>query len=299
MTRPWRIGAIVLAATFVVPCTVRAVSPVRLRPWTSPLYADGEGVELKRPRGVACADGSVVVADSGGGRLVRYRVADESIRPVDVVTVRELPAPARVQGLEDGGMLVLDGRSHRIGRVGKDSTFGGFLSLDDGQDAVARSFRVGPGGAVFVLDVAGARIRIRSAEGTWTREIPFPDDAGFLSDLTVDSTGSVYVVDSVRRRVLVARPGDDTLEPLSEDLSEDLDFPSAIAVDDRGRIYLTDQNGGGVVILGRDGGFRGRQSGWGWKPGLLRYPSDLCVQGDLLAVADRENDRVQVFRVVE
>jgi len=60
-----------------------------------------------------------------------------------------------------------------------------------------------------------------------------------------------------------------------------------------------DQNGGGVVVLGQDGSYRGRQLGMGWKEGLLYYPSQMCVSGGEIAViADRENSRVQVFKLV-
>ncbi len=77
-------------------------------------------------------------------------------------------------------------------------------------------------------------------------------------------------------------------------------FPTAIAVDGQGRIFLADQNGDGIVILGADGSFRGRQAGTGWKEGSLRYPSGLCAgPAGTIFVADRENGRVQMFAVSE
>jgi len=75
-------------------------------------------------------------------------------------------------------------------------------------------------------------------------------------------------------------------------------FPTAIASDRRGHLFVADQTGGGIVVLGADGSFLGRQAGRGWTQGLLRYPSGLCVaDGGLLFVADRENDRVSVFTI--
>jgi hypothetical protein len=78
-----------------------------------------------------------------------------------------------------------------------------------------------------------------------------------------------------------------------------VEFPTAIAVDPDGRLFLVDEHGGGIVILGRDGSFRGRQLGTGWKEGFLRYPAGACVlAGTSLVVAERGNHRVQVFAIV-
>jgi hypothetical protein len=71
-------------------------------------------------------------------------------------------------------------------------------------------------------------------------------------------------------------------------------------VDDTGRIAIADLSDGGIVFLGPDGSFRGRQSAMGWKEGLLRYPSGLAAgPPGLLFVADRGNNRVAVFAVSE
>ena len=40
-------------------------------------------------------------------------------------------------------------------------------------------------------------------------------------------------------------------------------------MDNRGTLYVVDENGGGIVILGRDGSYMGRQLSLGWNEGLL------------------------------
>jgi hypothetical protein len=44
-------------------------------------------------------------------------------------------------------------------------------------------------------------------------------------------------------------------------------------------IYIVDENGDGIVVLGRDGSFVGRQLSMGWNEGLL-YPvrKPRCLQ---------------------
>ena len=75
-------------------------------------------------------------------------------------------------------------------------------------------------------------------------------------------------------------------------------FPSALTTDDRRRIYLSDRNGGRIIVLGQDGSFLGRLSERGWKAGLLNYPSQIYIGKDnQLYVADTLNSRIQVFQL--
>jgi sugar lactone lactonase YvrE len=193
---------------------------------------------------------------------------------------------------------VLDGKLRRIARFAAGGEFRGYLEPAE-RSVVPRSFRVGPLGELYVLDVRSGRVRVVGPDGEQRREIALPAGLRFASDLALDPRGALFVLDSVGRRVYAAGAGDAELAPLSESLAEDLDFATAIALDESGLVYLADEHGGGVVFVGRDGTFRGRQAAYGWKPGMLRYPSDLCVAGNLLYVADRANHRVQVFEISE
>ncbi|HWR72837.1 MAG TPA: hypothetical protein VN604_06685, partial [Nitrospirota bacterium] len=80
---------------------------------------------------------------------------------------------------------------------------------------------------------------------------------------------------------------------------EYLSFPVSLTIDRRGLIYVADRNAGKVAVLDREGKMQSTQLGPGWKDGLLRYPSQICVTdaGDVV-IADRENNRVQVFSVI-
>jgi len=287
---------------FLVALTAAAIfadEAVRLKPMLS-IYIDAEGNGIQGPQGIGCDGGSIVVADTMNGRILIYDVGIESIEPRGEVSSPQLAFPLRVSFLSNGDILVLDGRSRRIGRVTKEGELRGFLEPgdDDGESFTPRSFAVGPDDRVFVLDVGGSRLLVFDPSGTVERSIAFPPEAGFLSDLAVDSRGDVYAIDSVERRVHVARRNDEALSPLTPPLLEDVDFPTSIAVDEEGRLFVVDEYGGGVVILGRDGSYRGRQLRMGWKEGYVRYPADICLDGrGALFLADRGNSRVQMFSV--
>jgi sugar lactone lactonase YvrE len=296
-------GVSLLAAVLAAaPGPARAAEAVKLRP-SAPVYADSKDGGLRKPEGVATDRKSLlVVADSGNGRVVKYTLGGETITPAGELALPELPDPIRVQVSSKGEILVLDGKLRRIGRVGPEGQFLGYIDL--GSDAPTpvqpRSFAIDRDDHLYVVDVSSGRVLVLDGDGKASRKIAFPGEAVFVSDLTVDGSGTVYAIDSVGRRVYAAKKDDATFAPVGESLESELDFPTAIAADDRGHLFIADQNGGGIVILGRDGGFRGRQSSMGWKTGFLRYPAGLCVndRGDLF-VADRENSRIQPFVIVQ
>ncbi len=131
-------------------------------------------------------------------------------------------------------------------------------------------------------------------------ELPLPKAAGFISDLTVDQAGTIYLLDSVNAAVYSAGKEEKEFKLLAKSLKEYMNFPTYLSADGRGGLYVVDRNGSGIVLIGTDGTFRGRQLTMGWKPGLLYYPSQIAFSGgDEALIADRDNSRVQVFRLVK
>lgn len=285
-----------LALAALLGGSVLAAEVARLKPMGS-AYVDAKGVGLRLPQGIAVAGDLVAVADAGNGRIVTFTLTAEGLRPRSEVAVAEVPFPIAVCLLPSGQILALDGRTRRIARLSAEGAFAGWLELPGVEGTVAvRSLSAGPSDSVYVLDVAGARVLVLDAGGRLQVTIAIPGEARFFSDLTVDGKGDVYAVDSVGRRLWAARKGEAVFAPLTPPLPDEFEFPTSIAADGEGRLYVGDENGGGVVLFGRDGSFRGRQLAMGWKEGFLRYPADLCVgPGGTLLVAERGNNRVQVF----
>jgi DNA-binding beta-propeller fold protein YncE len=90
-----------------------------------------------------------------------------------------------------------------------------------------------------------------------------------------------------------------SFSPFTKSLREYLNFPTNITTDKKGTLYIVDENGSGIVLLGQDGSYLGRQLSMGWNEGLLYYPSQMCIneKGEVF-IADRGNSRVQVFTLV-
>ena len=176
----------------------------------APSYQASIG-DVGRPLAVATSpDGRLVyVGESDGQRAVR--IFDRQEREAGII---EAPDPAQ-----------------------------GWLPLDI---AVART------GEVYVVDGAVGAIYEFSPEGEFVRKLPPPEglDVWSPSALAFDDVGNMYVTERFesasedRHRVLVFSPEGELIRQFGSkgnDLGE-LNYPSAIAIDDQGRVYVNNMN---------------------------------------------------------
>jgi len=267
------------------------------------IYLDEKGVGLRQPEGVACNDRStLIVGDTGRGRLLRFTVEERDVKPTGEMRAPQLTAPIRVQMNSREEVFALDGRQRRIVRFDAKGEPRGYLDPDGvpgSASIVPRSFKIDRDDNIHLLDVFSARVLVLGPDGKFLRQIGFPKEYGFFSDLAVDSRGRTYLLDSVRAEVHAAQKDAQGFSLLARNLRTHLSFPTSITVDGRGILYLVDEHGGGVVLLGQDGAVLGRQLAMGRNEGLLNSPSQICLndKGQVF-IADRGNSRVQVFSIV-
>ena len=298
------INAFVLITLLLVPATSFSSGAVKFRHIVS-IYSDDKGVGLKNPEGVACSDGDyLIVADSGNGRLLRFTFKDKALKTGNLeIKAPQLPYPMKVKINSKSDIYVLDGKERRIVRVTPE---GGFMDYVDPEGLpspasyVPRSFDIDKNDNIYVLDIFSRRVLVLDPEGKYLRHIGFPKEFGFISDLAVDFKDNALLIDSVNAMVFSAAKGAAGFSPLTKSLKQYVRFPTSITIDNRGRIYLVDRNGGNVVVLGQDGSFLGRQLAMGWKKGFLNHPSQLCINGrGEASIADTNNHRIQIYQAFE
>jgi hypothetical protein len=267
------------------------------------VYFDDKGGNLKHPEGVACNEKSaLVVGDTGNDRLLRYTFQEKNLKNGTEIKIPQLSNPIRLQINSKGEIFALDGKKRRILRLTPEGSFKSYVDPEGVPSPpafVPRSFKIDRNDNIYILDIFTGRVLVLNPEGKYQKQIPFPKDYGFFSDLSVDSKGTLFLIDCVRAMVFSAAKDSNSFSPLTKSLREYLNFPTSIT-DSRGTVYIVDENGSGIVILGGDGSFVGRQLSKGWNEGLLYFPSQLCVneKGEVF-IADRGNSRVQIFTLVK
>jgi len=293
------IRGFLLIAVFFFPLQSFAEEVIRFQQLLT-IYADDAEKSLLRPEGLDCTSASLIVADTGNNRLLKFALADGTPKGASEIKVPELTQPIRVQVNSKGEILVLDGKKRRIVRLNPAGQFIGYLDpkgLPSGPDIVLRSFKLDRQDNIYILDVFSGRVLILNPEGEYQKEISFPEEYGFFSDLAVAPGGGIFLIDSVESRVFSAPEGSKSFSPITGRVKDIMSFPTGITVDGKGLIYVVDQNGGSMVIFRQDGSFQGRRLAMGWREGLLYYPTQMCVNNDGDAfIADRNNNRIPVFR---
>jgi sugar lactone lactonase YvrE len=272
-----------------------AAAPTRGLAHLQTVYADAADIPLKGPEGVACDDGgALIVADTGNARLLTYTWKNGLLTPGKQIRLQQIRYPTRVQIDRKGNVLVLDRRVRGIVRVDERGAYAGVVA-PKGVTLTVSAFKVGTGDDLVILDVVAGKVLVVGDEKV-RRELSLPKDAPGITDVAMDSTGRIFLLDAPTATVYSAEPAATAFQPLGKSLKDEISFPTYILPDNRGRLLLTDQNGHAVVILGVDGSFLGRELAMGASEGALMYPSQLCTtsEGDVM-VADRANNRVQIF----
>lgn len=300
MIRNWRVVPFLAMAAVGLPAVAEAQGII-LKHQLS-IYADEKNVGLRAPDGIACNDSGVVISDTGNARLVKFALADKKFSAGVPIKLDQLKRPARAKALADGRILVLDEKTRSIVRVDASGKFAGRVEYKGDaapKTVVPGAFDVDPSGTLFVLDLASRSVLALGANDSVTRKIDLPKARSTsFTDIAVDPAGTVYAVEAVGATVWSAAKGDAAFKQLSKSLKEYMNFPVALAVA-RGSLLVVDQHGDGIVAVGLDGIYRGRQLAMGWTDGLVRYPSQVCANaaGEVF-LADRGNNRVQLFTVV-
>ena len=124
--------------------------------------------------------------------------------------------------------------------------------------------------------------------------------------MAIDEDGTMYVADSLNYRVQAIGSDGKVIwtygEPLPPDQAvmyrgEDRKFglPSSIALAEDGRLYVVDGLNSELVVLTTDGEFVETIGDVGHEDGTFYYPDGIAQSGGRLVIADKFNDRIEVF----
>lgn len=277
---------------------------------------DSERPLFSRPSAVAATAGGVYVIDENAHALYRFRwsVPDPAhAAPQHVAEAHaglSHPDFTRLSRLDevdeavdlfvsDGGdVYVADGSGRKVRKF---DAAGELVQTFESAEHLNKPVAI-------TIDARGLRIFV--ADGLFDRIVVFNpqgsplygigrrgDEAGEfrnIRDMVQGRDGLLYIVDGIRRHVGIYGLDGSFVGSFAQGAVTD---PSGIAVDDEGRIYVADRFNHRILIF-KDRKLVESFGTQGPDAGQFNQPSGIAYHDRKLYVADRDNGRVQVFRVV-
>ncbi len=217
--------------------------------------------QLDNPLDVAVAlDGRAYVVDKSLGKMVIY---DSTLQPIDEIVFPEPPLSVTI---EDELLFVTTQSGVVIGDLDGEFTTGYVArGKEPGQFDRPAGVAVGDDGTLYVADGLNYRVQAISTRGEtlWTYGEPLPPD------------------EAIR----------------FSDESRKFGLPASITLDENGRLYVVDGVNSEIAVLNTDGEFIEKIGDVGHDDGLFYFPDGIDYHDGRIAVADKYNDRVQVFAV--
>jgi uncharacterized protein (TIGR03663 family) len=236
--------------------------------------------QFEAPRGVALApDGSVYVADSRNNRIEKFDATGKllltwgTLGSLDLKTANPgtFNEPWGVAVAADGTVYVADTWNHRIQKFdpnGKFLLMWGVFGQGETPDAFwgPRSIAIDGQGRIYVSDTGNKRIVVFDANGKSLNVIGSAgSDPGQFDEpvgLAVTSDGTLYVADTWNQRIqqFSYNATGNTYDfvrqwTISGWLGQSIDNKPFLALDAKGRLYVTDPEGYRVLVFDQQGKF--------------------------------------------
>lgn len=306
------IGGGVVAVLDRAPEPIRELPGVRRLVEIDPPTYRSSVFGLSSPLSVAVADDEsyiYVVLGTGDRVVLKLRTSDGEV-VAELAPPRTTPGtrkPFSVAVASSGEVYVVDRLRRAVDIFDEDGSWLGFLppptdsaqwsplSVDtdrEGNAYVTNSADAGP-----VITLYNSRGEI---EETFDSIIVDGIAAAFPHGVASDDQGRLIVGDSNNARVIVLDPGTGSWRAFANLAGEAMALPRGVALDGRGLSLVVDASDHSVSAWDFANQPTARVFQFG-EPGIgdgaFLFPNDVAVGGDgTIYVADRDNDRVQIWR---
>lgn len=306
---------------------VKGIQPI----WQ--VYGPGVGDNplFDRPMGVAVGkSGRVYATDSGNNRVCAFDSSGKFLFQFGQFGVaKPLPGgknsyvpgslnyPVGIDTDEDGNVYVASFRNDSVEVFDADGS--PLRRFPDPTKVVGKGSSGQDGTGIAVTDVAvhdgkvyaldQYQVFVFTTEGEfvaqWGKPGTGPGDLDHPNGIDVGDDGTVYVSDSNHARVTAYTPEGKALwnvgtipKGIDDKTERALQLPRGLTVLGNGDVLVTDAFSFTLVRISPEGKVKGAYGERGVDPGQLNFPNDVESLRNYTVIADKENGRVQVVRLL-
>jgi DNA-binding beta-propeller fold protein YncE len=249
--------------------------------------------------------------DSTGHFLIKWGGPSDDSNPEN----GKFNKPVGVAVDADGMVYVTDMDNHRVQKFTSDGEFvltWGIQGSGDGEFNQPHGITVDFHGLVYVADRNNNRIQIFEPDGTFIKRFGFDPVLIYPVAVAVDRHGFIYVLDCGHRVLKFSADGECITQWGKDDGSDttgsgdgEFEYPSDIALDSQGNIYVVDSGNHRIQKFTSNGRFItkwGSNNGdgtMGSGDGEFHNPYGIAVDSEgSVYISDTDNLRIQVFRIL-
>lgn len=256
---------------------------------------------LLRPMAVVeSAAGDVYVADTGHAVVQVFDHAGQFLRTVGRPAATrppgdgELVYPVGLAVDDQNRLYVADVQAGRIVVFSPAGEFAG--TLGEGQVGSPAGL-VYHAGRLFVNDLSAQQVVVLDQDRVLARYGgPAGDRLAYANYSAISPGGQLAVADSNNNRVVIFSSAGAVSATLRMAGGEALLMPRGIAYDARGRLHVVSTFRHQVLVFDPSLALTASYGERGEGAGQLNFPNGLWIGGERAYVADRENNRVQVWQ---
>jgi tripartite motif-containing protein 71 len=258
--------------------------------------------QFSKPYGVAISsDGTAYVADRDNHRIQALSPTGAFLRKWGSkgTAPGQFNKPVDVAVGPNGNVHVVDADNRRVQVFTPTGQF--VRQMGSGQLGAPQSLAVGVDGKIFVVDSSHDNVRVYRPDGalydTWGSAGSGDGQLDGPSGIALGRDGSVYVVDTGNLRIQVFTPAGAFLHKWGSSGTGPGQFLAPRGISLLGdMVYVADSWHHAIKLFRTDGTYLGIIGGRrGYLDGSLNYPQDVVAAGTHLYIADRDNNRIQVF----
>jgi DNA-binding beta-propeller fold protein YncE len=253
-------------------------------------------IQFLTPVAVGGIDNYLYVVDSGLRIVFRYDLVNATIEPIGNVGAQFAGEMGKIYVARDRSFYIVDSTGKQVLHFDEQGivkqTFQDLANLsrpiDIIYDETTNDLLVADGSYshIVVFNQSGRAVRTIGQRGTG------PGRFRAMTAMTLGDDG-LYILDRLELPVQVLTINGDYKYSFGQSHHT---FPSAIAVNDDGVVYVADKSDNTIRIY-QDAELLSVFGGTGSAPGRFREITSMWVNNDLLYVADSMNRRVQILRM--